>query len=235
MPSGPLIQLKGVSKLVRSGDHAVYAIAGVDLDVYSGEYVSLEGEAGCGKAVLAEILGLQEEPTEGRYLLNGRSVLGRPLVERAQIRNREIGFVSRFPSLIEDVNVFANVEHPLRLRGIPDEERLERVIDALVRVGLVPFAAHQPSQLNDLQQLLVAVARAIAGSPSVVLVNEATCDLHTWSGHKLMELLAALNRSGQTIVQVSHDVRFPTQATRTVYLEEGRVVGESLATAYSTD
>src|SRR5882762_7017474 len=194
--SDPLIQLSDVTKVFYTDEVETHALSGIHLDIQKGEYLSIAGPSGCGKSTLLAILGLLDSPSDGEYLLNGKPVQGLKLSERARIRNREIGFIFQSFNLIGDLTVFENVELPLTYRGMPAAERNRRVTETLERVGMGHRARHMPSQLSGGQQQRVAVARALSGSPSVLLADEPTGNLDSRNGETVMNLLAELHRGG---------------------------------------
>jgi putative ABC transport system ATP-binding protein len=201
------------------------------MEIKNGEYVSIAGPSGCGKSTLLSILGLLDSPTEGSFLLNGRPVQDLNLSERARIRNREIGFIFQSFNLIGDLTVFENVELPLTYRGMKGSERKGRVNEALEKVGMAHRARHLPSQLSGGQQQRVAVARALVGSPLMLLADEPTGNLDSKNGDAVMELLRELHRGGATICMVTHDQRFSRHADRTIHLFDGRIVEETMEAA----
>ena len=221
-----LINLDGVTKIFYTDEVETHALAGIHLEIGRGEYISIAGPSGCGKSTLLSILGLLDTPTEGSYVLNGRSVADLPLSERARVRNREIGFIFQSFNLIGDLTVYENVELPLTYRGMKSTERKERVMAALEKVGMAHRAKHLPSQLSGGQQQRVAVARAVAGSPSILLADEPTGNLDSKNGEAVMELLRELHREGATICMVTHDPRYARHADRSIHLFDGRVVEE---------
>jgi putative ABC transport system ATP-binding protein len=221
-----LIHLDGVTKVFFTDEVETHALAGIHLEIKSGEYIAIAGPSGCGKSTLLSILGLLDSPTEGRYILNGKEVADLPLSERARVRNREIGFIFQSFNLIGDLNVYENVELPLTYRGMKSTERKERVMAALEKVGMAHRAKHLPSQLSGGQQQRVAVARAVAGSPSILLADEPTGNLDSKNGEAVMELLRELHREGATICMVTHDPRYARHADRSIHLFDGRVVEE---------
>ena len=172
-----LIHLDGVTKVFFTDEVETHALAGIHLEIKSGEYIAIAGPSGCGKSTLLSILGLLDSPTEGKYTLNGKAVADLPLSERARVRNREIGFIFQSFNLIGDLNVYENVELPLTYRGMKAAERKERVMGALEKVGMAHRAKHLPSQLSGGQQQRVAVARAVGGAPSILLADEPTGNL----------------------------------------------------------
>lgn len=225
--SEALIQLKGVTKVFYTDEVETHALSGVHLEINKGDYISIAGPSGCGKSTLLSILGLLDTPTGGEYTLNGHSVEDLNLGDRARIRNREVGFIFQSFNLIGDLNVYENVELPLTYRGMGSAERKTRVNEALERVGMAHRAKHLPSQLSGGQQQRVAVARALVGSPAVLLADEPTGNLDSKNGEAVMELLRELHRAGSTIVMVTHDARFARYAQKTVHLFDGQVVEES--------
>jgi putative ABC transport system ATP-binding protein len=222
-----LISLEGVSKVFYTDDVETHALSNVHLEIHKGQYVSITGPSGCGKSTLLSLLGLLDSPTEGVFRLNGEAVENLPPSERARIRNREIGFIFQSFNLIGDLTVSENVELPLTYRRMPAAERRKRVQESLEKVGMSHRAKHLPSQLSGGQQQRVAVARAIAGAPSLLLADEPTGNLDSKNGEAVMELLNELHRNGATICMVTHDPRFSKYAAHTIHLFDGRVVEES--------
>ncbi len=220
----PVIQMQAVTRVFSTDEVETHALSNVAMTIDQGEYVAISGPSGCGKSTLLAILGLLDSPTRGSYTLNGRSVAGLPPKERARVRNREIGFIFQSFNLIGDLTVFENAELPLTYRGMAAPERRTRVSEALERVGMAHRARHLPSQLSGGQQQRVAVARAVAGAPSILLADEPTGNLDSKSGDAVMELLDELHRNGATICMVTHDARFARHAKRTVQLFDGQVV-----------
>lgn len=222
-----LISLQGVKKVFVTDEVETHALSGIHLEINKGEYVSIAGPSGCGKSTLLSILGLLDAPTDGNYLLNGRPVADLTSSDRARVRNREIGFIFQAFNLIGDLTVYENVELPLTYRGMPSSERKKLVLQALEKVGMSHRTKHYPSQLSGGQQQRVAVARALAGQPSVLLADEPTGNLDSKNGEAVMDLLRNLHRGGATICMVTHDPRFARYAERTIHLFDGRVVEES--------
>jgi putative ABC transport system ATP-binding protein len=220
----PLIKLEAVSKVFLTDEVETHALAGVNLAIARGEYVSIAGPSGCGKSTLLSILGLLDTPSKGEYVLNNRPVADLPPAERARVRNREIGFIFQSFNLIGDLSVFENVELPLTYRGMASSERKQRVTAALERVGMAHRAKHLPSQLSGGQQQRVAVARAVAGEPLILLADEPTGNLDSKSGEAVMDLLKELHSAGATICMVTHDPRYARHAERSIHLFDGRVV-----------
>jgi putative ABC transport system ATP-binding protein len=226
-----LIRLNNVTKIFVTDEVETHALSGIDLEIQKGEYLSIAGPSGCGKSTLLAILGLLDSPSDGTYILNGQAVQNLKISERARIRNREIGFIFQAFNLIGDLTVYENVELPLTYRGMSSTERKKRVQEALERVGMQHRLKHYPSQLSGGQQQRVAVARALAGDPSILLADEPTGNLDSTNGEAVMELLRELHRGGATICIVTHDPRYAEYADRTIRLFDGKIVEESAGAA----
>jgi putative ABC transport system ATP-binding protein len=224
-----LVTIQGVTKKFVTDEIETHALSDVSLDIRKGDYVSIAGPSGCGKSTLLSIIGLLDTPTAGAYALNGRPVEDLSARDRARIRNREIGFIFQSFNLIGDLNVFENVELPLTYRATPPAERKDRVQKALEDVGMSHRAKHLPSQLSGGQQQRVAVARAIAGQPSLLLADEPTGNLDSRSGESVMDLLRRLHGNGATICIVTHDQRYASHAERSINLFDGRIVDAGVA------
>jgi putative ABC transport system ATP-binding protein len=220
----PLIRLNKVSKIFYTDEVETHALSSVALEIHEGEYVSIAGPSGCGKSTLLSILGLLDAPTDGEYLLNGESVVNLRPAERARIRNRQVGFVFQSFNLVGDLTVYENVELPLTYRGMDRVERKTRVLESLERVGMAHRTRHLPAQLSGGQQQRVAVARAIAGKPTILLADEPTGNLDSTNGEAVMTLLQELHQAGSTICMVTHDERYAGIAGKEVHLFDGCVV-----------
>jgi putative ABC transport system ATP-binding protein len=228
MQDKAMISLAGVTKVFYTDDLETHALDGIHLDVAKGEFVSISGPSGCGKSTLLAILGLLDSPTDGKYELDGYAVGALPPAARAKVRNERIGFIFQAFNLIGDLTVLQNVELPLSyLAGIPGEERRKAALAALERVGMSHRVNHHPAQLSGGQQQRVAVARALAGRPSILLADEPTGNLDSRNGEAVMNLLRELHREGSTICMVTHDPRYADYADRRVQLFDGRVMDES--------
>jgi putative ABC transport system ATP-binding protein len=223
----PLIKLEGITKVFYTDEVETHALSGVHLEIHQGQYVCIAGPSGCGKSTLLSILGLLDTPTEGHYWLHEQAVANLDHAQRARIRNREVGFIFQNFNLIGDLTVYENVELPLSYRGLGLAERKRRVAEALEKVGMAHRTNHYPSQLSGGQQQRVAVARALAGQPSILLADEPTGNLDSKNGEAVMALLRDLHREGATICMVTHDPRFARHAEKTIHLFDGRVVEES--------
>jgi putative ABC transport system ATP-binding protein len=222
-----LIQITDLTKIFYTDEIETHALSGVHLSVNKGEYVAMSGPSGCGKSTLLSIIGLLDTPTGGRYFLNGKPVENLDFADRARIRNQQVGFVFQSFNLIGDLTVYQNVELPLTYRQrMPSTERKKRVMESLERVGMAHRLKHYPSQLSGGQQQRVAVARALAGHPSILLADEPTGNLDSRNGEAVMELLGELHNNGATICMVTHDSRFAKLAQRGIHLFDGKVVAE---------
>jgi len=226
-----LIALEDVFKVFTTDEVETHALAGIELRIRKGEYVSISGPSGCGKSTLLAILGLLDTPSQGNYTLNDTRVDKMKLSERARVRNREIGFIFQAFNLIGDLTVYENVELPLTYRSMPSAERKVLVRDALERVGMSHRIKHYPSQLSGGQQQRVAVARALAGRPSIMLADEPTGNLDSANGEAVMSLLSELHKEGATICMVTHDPRYARCAERSITLFDGRIVEEVITAA----
>jgi putative ABC transport system ATP-binding protein len=220
----PLLQLEGITKVFETEEVETHALADVHFAVRPGEWVSIVGPSGSGKTTLLALLGLLDTASKGTYLLDGRSVLELSPAERALVRNQHIGFIFQSFNLIGDLSVYENVELPLTYRGMPADERRQRVERALERVGMGHRARHMPGQLSGGQQQRVAVARAVAGDPLILLADEPTGNLDSKNGEQVMQLLSELHKGGATLIMVTHDPNQARLGTRMVSLFDGRVV-----------
>jgi putative ABC transport system ATP-binding protein len=226
----PILRLQTVSKVFKGDeDEETRALEDVTLDIARGEYVSVSGPSGCGKSTLLSIMALLETPTAGRYWLNGRRTDQLLPAERARARSLEIGLIFQSFNLIADMTVYENVEYPLTLRETSARERAERANAALERVGMSSRGKQRPGQLSGGHQQLVAIARAIAGQPPILLADEPTGNLDSKSGDALMEMMSELHAAGATVVLATHNPLYIARASRHVYLFDGRVVNEPVA------
>ena len=221
----PLVRLDRVSRSFEGEAHEpAIALDNVSLEIDRGEYISISGPSGCGKSTFLSILGMLDTPTSGRYWLNGRAVDAMPAGERARMRNVDIGLIFQSFNLIGDLTVYENVEYPLTLRNARPEDRRARVMAALERVGIAAKAKHRPGQLSGGHQQLVAIARAIAGQPLLVLADEPTGNLDSAAGELVMQTIGELHAGGCTICLATHNPRYIALAQRHIYLFDGRVV-----------
>jgi len=228
--SHPLIRIERVSKHYRMGDETVMALQDVSLTVHAGDFVAIIGPSGSGKSTLMNVLGCLDAPSEGAYWLDGEEVSRLKENRLAEIRNRSIGFIFQGFHLLPKLSALENVELPLIYRGLPTAERREMAIEALRKVGLEERMGHKPPELSGGQQQRVAIARALAGRPPLLLADEPTGALDTKTGSEVMALIRQLNRSGHTIVVITHDLDIAKQARRIVRISDGRIREEGVGT-----
>jgi putative ABC transport system ATP-binding protein len=222
-----LVKLEGVKKVFYSDDVETHALSDINLSINKGEYLSITGPSGCGKSTLLSLLGLLDTSTSGVYQLAGHDAMSLNRDERANIRNREIGFVFQAFNLISDMSVAENIELPLTYRDdISKEQRKKMVDDALEKVDMLHRANHFPSQLSGGQQQRVAVARAISGNPSIILADEPTGNLDSKNAQSVMALLDKLHEQGATICMVTHDPKSAIRAERTIEVFDGKIVSD---------
>ena len=230
-----MLKMTGLSKVYRTEVVETYALREFDIHVKAGEFVAVTGPSGSGKTTFLTIAGMLETFGTGSYQLDGVEVRALDDNARSRIRNEKIGFIFQAFNLIPDLNVFDNVDVPLRYRGMKAAERKDRVMNALERVGLASRGRHHPAELSGGQQQRVAIARALAGSPRLLLADEPTGNLDSQMARSVMELLEELHREGATIVMVTHDPQLAARAQRNVHVIDGQVVDVSdelrLATA----
>jgi putative ABC transport system ATP-binding protein len=229
-PGMPLIRLEEVTKIFKGdADDETRALDHVTVDIDRGEYVSVSGPSGCGKSTFLSILALLDAPTNGRYWFNGRRVDQLSPADKARLRNVEVGLIFQSFNLIGDMTVYENVEYPLTVRGVNGADRQARVEAALNRVGLVARAKQRPGSLSGGHQQLVAIARAIAGRPPIVLADEPTGNLDSKAGEAVMDMLRELHAGGATICLATHNPHYIAMAERHVYLFDGRIMAQPVA------
>jgi len=216
-----MLDMRQVSKVYRTELVETHALRSLDLHVREGEFVAVTGPSGSGKTTFLNIAGLLEDFTGGEYVLDGENVRGLSDDARSKLRNRKIGFIFQSFNLIPDLNLFDNVDVPLRYRGMPAAERKLRIEDALGQVGLGSRMRHFPAELSGGQQQRAAIARALAGSPRLLLADEPTGNLDSQMARGVMELLEEINAQGTTIVMVTHDPELAARAQRNVHIVDG--------------
>ena len=222
-----MIQMNDISKVFRTSEVETVALNRVNLEVNEGEFVAIMGPSGCGKSTLLNILGLLDNPTEGSYRLMGQEVARLKEQERTRVRKGKLGFVFQSFNLIDELNVYENVELPLTYLGVKAAERKERVNDILRRMNIGHRAKHFPQQLSGGQQQRVAIARAVVTNPKLILADEPTGNLDSKNGLEVMNLLTELNKEGTTIVMVTHSQHDAGFAHRTVHLFDGSIVANT--------
>ena len=222
-----VIELQNIKRNFQVGDETVHALRGVSFTIREGEFVTIMGTSGSGKSTLLNTLGCLDTPTSGEYLLDGIAVRTMSKPQRAILRNRKIGFVFQSFNLIDELNVFENVELPLTYLGLRAAERKQRVNDILKRMAISHRSQHFPQQLSGGQQQRVAIARAVVSNPKLILADEPTGNLDSKNGKEVMDLLKELNKEGTTIVMVTHSQHDAGFADRVINLFDGQVVAEA--------
>ena len=219
----PLIELKDIYKISQMGSEEVRANDGISLSIEKGEFVAIVGKSGSGKSTLMNIIGALDVPTEGEYYLGGEDVSHINDNQLAEIRNKMIGFIFQQYNLLPRDNLLENVELPLLYAGVPNPERKERALRSLEKVGLADKWASRPKQLSGGQQQRVSIARALAGSPSLILADEPTGALDSRTSRDVLDFMKELNREGNTIVMITHDSSIAMEARRVVRIHDGKI------------
>lgn len=223
----PLIELQQITKSFHTGEVDQLVLKGINLIINPGEQVAVMGHSGSGKTTLMNLIGLLDQPSGGRYLLNGADVTTISEDDRAKLRNQTIGFVFQSFFLLPRLTVAENVGLPLYYRRTPEKEARERSIALLERVGLAQFADRRPNKLSGGQQQRVAIARALVGNPKFILADEPTGALDIVTGQKIMDMFKELNQEGVTLIIITHDPDISSQCQRTIYINDG-LIGDSL-------
>jgi putative ABC transport system ATP-binding protein len=218
-----MLKMTGLSKIYRTEMIETHALRGFDIHVREGEFVAVTGPSGSGKTTFLNIAGLLEEFSDGQFLLDGVDVKGMNDNQRSRLRNEKIGFVFQGFNLIPDLNLFDNVDVPLRYRGFNAADRKRRIEDALQQVGLASRMKHYPAELSGGQQQRVAIARALAGQPRLLLADEPTGNLDSQMARGVLELIEEVNSRGTTIIMVTHDPELAARAQRNVHIVDGQV------------
>ena len=222
-----MIKTTNLQKIFRTEEVETWALNDVSFEVADGEFVAVMGPSGCGKSTLLNILGLLDSPTSGSYLLDGHEVARLSEMQRNKLRKGFIGFVFQSFNLIDELNVYENIELPLLYMGVPSAERRRRVEEAMKRMSISHRAKHFPQQLSGGQQQRVAIARTVVTRPRFILADEPTGNLDSRHGCEVMDLLSELHRDGTTIVMVTHSQRDAGYADRIVNLFDGRIVTDA--------
>ena len=223
-----MIKTVALEKIFRTEEVETLALNKVSIEVKEGEFVAIMGPSGCGKSTLLNILGLLDNPTSGEYYLNGIEVSRYTEAQRTKLRKGIIGFVFQSFNLIDELNVYENIELPLLYMGVSAAERKKKVQEAMERMAIVHREKHFPQQLSGGQQQRVAIARAVVANPKLILADEPTGNLVSKYGQEVMNLLSELNKEGTTIVMVTHSQHDAGFASRTINLFDGQVVTETL-------
>ena len=223
-----MLDMRQVTKVYRTELVETHALRSLDLHVGEGEFVAVTGPSGSGKTTFLNIAGLLETFTDGHFTLDGQDVRGLNDDARSKLRNQKIGFIFQGFNLIPDLNLFDNCDVPLRYRGMPASERKLRIEDALGMVGLGSRIKHYPAELSGGQQQRAAIARALAGSPRLLLADAPTGNLDSQMARSVMELLEDINRQGTTIIMVTHDPELAARAQRNVHIVDGMATDLSL-------
>ena len=223
-----MIKTVALDKNLRTEEVETLALNKVSIEVKEGEFVAIMGPSGCGKSTLLNILGLLDNPTSGEYYLNGIEVSRYTEAQRTKLRKGIIGFVFQSFNLIDELNVYENIELPLLYMGVSAAERKKKVQEAMERMAIVHREKHFPQQLSGGQQQRVAIARAVVANPKLILADEPTGNLDSKNGQEVMNLLSELNKEGTTIVMVTHSQHDAGFASRTINLFDGQVVTETL-------
>ena len=221
-----MIKVSNLSKIFRTEEIETTALNGVSFEIKDGEFVAIMGPSGCGKSTLLNILGLLDNPTEGSYLFGDSEVAKLKEKERTRFRKGNIGFIFQSFNLIDELNVYDNIELPLRYLDIPAAERKAKVTEMMKRMNISHRAKHFPQQLSGGQQQRVAIARACVANPKLILADEPTGNLDSKNGREVMQLLQELNQEGATIVMVTHSQKDAAMAQRTIDLFDGQIVSD---------
>jgi len=224
---GPVIELRGVEKHYQMGDTLVKALHGIDVAIYPGDYISILGPSGCGKSTMLNILGCLDQPTVGRYFLDGQDVSKLPDDDLSQVRGKKLGFIFQSYNLIQQLTVVENIEVPLYYQGVPEKESREIAVALANKVGLGKRLDHRPNELSGGQQQRVAIARALSNDPPVILADEATGNLDSKSGGDILEIFDALNAGGKTLILITHDEGMALRTSRTIRLKDGVIAVDS--------
>ncbi len=230
-----MLKMQHVTKVFRTDLIETHALREFSLEVAAGEFLAVSGPSGSGKTTFLNIAGLLEEFDSGTCQLDGRDVSRLSDDQRSRLRNEKIGFIFQSFNLIPDLNVFDNVDVPLRYRRLPAAERRERIMSALELVGLASRTRHMPSQLSGGQQQRVAIARAIAGDPTLLLADEPTGNLDSLMARQVMDLLEQINEMGTTTILVTHDPELARRAQRNIHIVDGQVADVSFASRVRAD
>lgn len=228
MDKKPLVEFQNIYKIYKMGDSEVRALDGVSFSVFEGEFVAIIGQSGSGKSTCMNIIGCLDIPTEGTYLLNGEDVSKLTDDEQSEIRNKTLGFIFQQYNLLPKLNILENVKLPLMYKGLKESEQTELAMEALKRVGIDDKHHHKPSQLSGGQQQRASIARALAGSPSVILADEPTGALDSKTSAEVIDFLIKLNSLGNTIILITHDNAIAAKAKRVIRIHDGKIIYDGI-------
>ena len=221
-----MLSMRELSRVYRTDTIETSALSSISLDIADGEFVAIMGPSGCGKSTLLNIIGMLDSPSSGSYVFNGHEVAGLSEGKLADVRKHNIGFIFQSFNLVDELSVRVNIELALLYHDVASAERRRRVDEVMDKVGIAHRAKHRPSQLSGGQQQRVAVARALVGSPKLILADEPTGNLDTHHGEEVMRMLQQLNREGSTIVMVTHSPSHADYAGRVINMLDGQILIE---------
>lgn len=230
-----LLELRNIYKIYIMGDEKVYANDNINLKVYKGDFLSIVGKSGGGKSTLMNIIGFLDKPTSGKYFLSGVDTSKMSDDELAVIRNKTIGFIFQQYNLLPKLNLLENVELPLLYAGVHASKRKKRALESLARVGLKEKYKNYPNQLSGGQQQRVSIARALAGTPTILLADEPTGALDSKTSRDVLNFLKELHREGNTIIMITHDNQIAIEAERVVRIQDGHIIFEGDSKTYATE
>jgi putative ABC transport system ATP-binding protein len=219
-----MIEMKNIKKVYKMGKVSLEALKGISLNIETGEFVSIMGPSGSGKSTLMNILGCLDTPTGGSYFFEKRDVAGFSFDQLSTIRNQKIGFVFQNFNLLPYATAYENIELPMLFNGKPGKKRRQRVLELLEMIGLVDWQHHRPTELSGGQQQRIAIARALANDPLLILADEPTGNIDTKTGVEIMDLFTELQKQGRTILLVTHDTNIAAYSQRTINLLDGNIV-----------
>lgn len=222
-----MIRMTGIDKIFRTDTLETRALSKVSLEINAGEFVAIMGPSGCGKSTLLNILGMLDSPDAGSYYFNGEDIAGYSESKLSQLRKHQVGFIFQSFNLIDELNVFENIELALLYQKIPVKERRARVQAVIEKMEIAHRAKHMPSQLSGGQQQRVAVARALVANPKLILADEPTGNLDSTHGQEVMNLLKKLNQEGSTVVMVTHSLEHASYAQRRINLFDGKIIAQA--------
>lgn len=219
----PLISVRNLERVYRLGEQTIHALRPLDLEIHQGDFIAIAGPSGSGKSTLLQLLGLVDSPTQGEVRVRDRSAQELGGEQRAALRLRTLGFVFQAFNLLQMLTARQNVEIALALAGVPRRQRRHRAVELLSAVGLAQRLEHRPLQLSGGERQRVAIARALANNPDVILADEPTGNLDSQTGREIVSLLEDLNRAGQTIVMVTHNLEIARRASRLFLMRDGGI------------